>query len=80
MDALQVLAGLPPLDLKAIERYARFLVLRAKESVTVHSQEFHPDNYVRYVSPYENHPALYDGVSFDLLESTGNGLEIVTDG
>ncbi|XP_055951697.1 uncharacterized protein LOC129987789 [Argiope bruennichi] len=79
-DALQVLTGLPPLDLKAIEMYSRFLILRANQSVTVHSQEFDPGDYVSYVSPYETHPAFNEGISFDLLEPTGNGLEIFSDG
>ncbi|KAF8794325.1 hypothetical protein HNY73_002316 [Argiope bruennichi] len=79
-DVLQVLTGLPPLDLKAIERYARFLVLRAKQSVTVRSLEFELDKYVSYISPYEIHPAIKHSISFDLLQPTGNELEIFIGG
>ncbi|GBM28561.1 hypothetical protein AVEN_265017-1 [Araneus ventricosus] len=34
--SLQVLAGLPPLDLRAIEVYSAFFVPRARQDVTVH--------------------------------------------
>ncbi|GBO35987.1 Putative protein in type-1 retrotransposable element R1DM [Araneus ventricosus] len=78
--ALQVLAGVPPLDLKAIETHCSFLVIRVHEDVTTHGQSFSAEDYVKYESPYETHPAAKGGIGFDWVEPSGNGLEIYTDG
>ncbi|GBN21981.1 hypothetical protein AVEN_81069-1 [Araneus ventricosus] len=79
-NSLQVLAGVPPLDLRAIETYATFLVLRAQQDITVYSEEFHWEDYVQMESPYVTHPAIKDGIGFDWMEPKGEGLEIFTDG
>ncbi|GBN85860.1 hypothetical protein AVEN_233279-2 [Araneus ventricosus] len=78
--ALQVLAGVPPLHIRTIETYCAFLVLRAHEDVTAHGQSFSAEDYVRYDSPYEAHPAAKGGIGFDWVEPSGDGIEIFTDG
>ncbi|GBN42412.1 hypothetical protein AVEN_33317-1 [Araneus ventricosus] len=78
--SLQVLAGVPPLDLRAIETYATFLVLRARKDITVYSESFHYEDYVRMESPFLTHPAVKDGIGFDWKEPKGEGLEVLTDG
>ncbi|GBN79133.1 hypothetical protein AVEN_30876-1 [Araneus ventricosus] len=45
--SLKVLTGLPPLDLKAFETYSSFLVLRARQDVTIHYVMFHCEDFVR---------------------------------
>ncbi|GBN11938.1 Putative protein in type-1 retrotransposable element R1DM [Araneus ventricosus] len=44
--SLQVLPGVPPLDLRAIETYATFLVLRVRQDITVYSESFQWEDYV----------------------------------
>ncbi|GBM64224.1 Putative protein in type-1 retrotransposable element R1DM [Araneus ventricosus] len=78
--SLQVLAGVPPLDLRAIETYATFLVLRAQQDIIVYSESFRWENYVQMESPYLTHPAVKDGIGFDWKEPKGEGLEVFTDG
>ncbi|GBN66980.1 hypothetical protein AVEN_62854-1 [Araneus ventricosus] len=79
-NSFQVLEGVPPLDLRAIETYATFLVLRAHKDITVYSEDFSWDEYVQMESPYLTHPAIKDGIGFDWMEPKGEGLEIFTDG
>ncbi|GBN56859.1 hypothetical protein AVEN_237106-1 [Araneus ventricosus] len=52
--SLQVLAGVPPLNLKAIETYATFLVLRGRQDITVYLESFHCEDCVQMESPYLN--------------------------
>ncbi|GBN73931.1 hypothetical protein AVEN_22494-1 [Araneus ventricosus] len=78
--SLQVLAGVPPLDLRAIETYANFLVVRAQQDITVYSESFRWEDYVQMESPYLTHPAIKDGIGFDWKEPKGEGLEVFTDG
>ncbi|GBN33742.1 hypothetical protein AVEN_193042-1 [Araneus ventricosus] len=78
--SLQVLAGVPPLDQRAIETYASFLVLSAQQDITVYSEDFRWEDYVQMESPYLTHPAVNDGIGFDWKEPRGVGLEVFTDG
>ncbi|GBN93130.1 Putative protein in type-1 retrotransposable element R1DM [Araneus ventricosus] len=79
-NSLQVLAGVPPLYLRAIETYATFLVLRAQQDISVYSEDFHWEDYVQMESPYLTHPVIKDGIGFNWMEPKGEGLEIYTDG
>ncbi|GBN07000.1 Putative protein in type-1 retrotransposable element R1DM [Araneus ventricosus] len=72
--SLQVLAGVPPLDLRAIETYAIFLVLRARQDIKVYSEGFHWEDYVQMESPYLTHPAVKDGIGFDWKEPKGGSI------
>ncbi|GBN88954.1 hypothetical protein AVEN_139304-1 [Araneus ventricosus] len=78
--SLQVLAGVPPLDLRAIETYATFLVFRARQDITVYSESFQCEDYGQMESPYLTHPAVKDDIGFDWKEPKGEGLEVFTDG
>ncbi|GBN25757.1 hypothetical protein AVEN_205430-1 [Araneus ventricosus] len=78
--SLQVLAGVLPLDMRAIVTYATFLVLKAQQDITVYSESFRWEDYVQMESPYLTHPAIKDGIGFDWKEPKGEGLEVFTDG
>ncbi|GBO13419.1 hypothetical protein AVEN_181945-1 [Araneus ventricosus] len=58
--------------------YTIFLILRARDNLTVHSQPFNTEVSVCYESPLGAHPAANGPVGFDLKKRKGDGLEIYT--
>ncbi|GIY29660.1 putative 115 kDa protein in type-1 retrotransposable element R1DM [Caerostris darwini] len=77
--ALQVLAGIAPIDLRVFEVHAKFKVTALKIPAA-HGIEFNPSDYEHVADLWDTHPALRKSIPFDLSEPFGSEIEIYTDG
>ncbi|GBN73940.1 hypothetical protein AVEN_22501-1 [Araneus ventricosus] len=79
-DALQVIAGIMPLALKAKEVYSKFLVLTIKINTWVEDREFFCDDFESKKDIYNRHPAEWISIPFGTEDPDGEEIEIFTDG
>ncbi|GBN38145.1 hypothetical protein AVEN_15033-1 [Araneus ventricosus] len=79
-DALQVIAGIMPLALKAKEVYSKFLVLTIKINTRVEDREFLCDDFESKKDIYNRHPAEWISIPFGTEDPDGEEIEIFTDG
>ncbi|GBM22430.1 hypothetical protein AVEN_221498-1 [Araneus ventricosus] len=79
-DALQVIAGLLPLTLKAVEVYTKFLILTVKVNATVGTQEILWHEVEMKEDLYARYPADWISIPFGMETPTGEDIEIFTDG
>ncbi|KAF8767502.1 Retrovirus-related Pol polyprotein type-1 like protein [Argiope bruennichi] len=78
--ALQVLAGILPLHLRAKELFANFLVKTQKIQVKFNDSIIDPDLYEPTLNPYEQHPSEWATYPFGKTPPSGDDIEIYTDG
>ncbi|GBM11529.1 Retrovirus-related Pol polyprotein from type-1 retrotransposable element R1 [Araneus ventricosus] len=78
--ALQVLAGVMPLDLKAKGVFAKFLVSVARVDVRIGPVTLRSDDYSRRFNHIEVHPLLWHSIPFSRQEPMGFDFELFTDG
>ncbi|XP_055944332.1 uncharacterized protein LOC129975302 [Argiope bruennichi] len=78
--ALQILAGILPLHLRAKELFANFLIKTQKLQVKLNDTVFEPDIYEPSLNPYEQHPCEWTTYPFRKTPPSGDGIEIYTDG
>ncbi|GBN07191.1 Retrovirus-related Pol polyprotein from type-1 retrotransposable element R1 [Araneus ventricosus] len=78
--ALQVLAGVLPMDLKAKGVFAKFLVSVAHLNARVGNVTFRSSDYLARFNPTEVHPLLWHSIPFSIQTPTGFDLELFTDG
>ncbi|GBM15918.1 Retrovirus-related Pol polyprotein from type-1 retrotransposable element R1 [Araneus ventricosus] len=79
-EALQVIAGVLPLSLKAIEVYTKFLVLTVKINATVGTKVFNSAEVEEKRDIFDRHPADWCSVPFGTEGPVGEDIEIYTDG
>ncbi|GBL97208.1 Putative protein in type-1 retrotransposable element R1DM [Araneus ventricosus] len=78
--ALPVLAGVLPLDLKALVVFKKFQVLTLQEEVRVDSVTFRPQDYKTRVDLTNIHPLNRWSFTYTCNLPTGDNIEIFTDG
>ncbi|GIY54747.1 uncharacterized protein CDAR_390901 [Caerostris darwini] len=76
--SLQVIVGVAPLDLRALEVHAKFLMTVIKIPA-VHGTEFNPSEYESVADLWDTHPALRKSVLFNLPEPFGSEIEMYKD-
>ncbi|GBM62344.1 Putative protein in type-1 retrotransposable element R1DM [Araneus ventricosus] len=79
-DALQVIAGIMPLALRAKEVYSKFLVLTIKINTMIEAKEFCWDEFESKEDIYNRHPADWISILFGIEDPVGDEIEIFTDG
>ncbi|KAF8789688.1 Retrovirus-related Pol polyprotein type-1 like protein [Argiope bruennichi] len=78
--ALQVLAGVLPLHLRAKELFANFLIKVQKTQVKFDDTYLDPELYEPTFNPYDQHPCEWFTFPFQKNQPSGDGIEIFTDG
>ncbi|GBL97214.1 hypothetical protein AVEN_84924-1 [Araneus ventricosus] len=78
--ALQVIAGVLPLDLKAVEALAKFRVKVLRRDMEVGSRAFCSSNYLSRVHIFASHPSTWTVHPFLYIGPLGSDIEIFTDG
>ncbi|GBN08386.1 hypothetical protein AVEN_84215-1 [Araneus ventricosus] len=78
--ALQVIAGVLPLDLQVVEALAKFRVKVLKRDMEVGSREFRSSNYLSKVNVFAFHPSKWTAYPFSYTGPLGSDIELFTDG
>ncbi|GBO45528.1 Putative protein in type-1 retrotransposable element R1DM [Araneus ventricosus] len=78
--ALPVIAGLLPLDLKAVEVHSLFLIKSNREEVKIGPTSFSPSEYEVKVNLTNIHPAKRLSIPFSIRDPKTEPLAIFTDG
>ncbi|GBN96149.1 Putative protein in type-1 retrotransposable element R1DM [Araneus ventricosus] len=78
--ALQVIAGVLPLSLKAVEVYSKFLLFTINSNATVGDLVLQPKDIENKIDIYDLHPTQWISISFGMEPPTGEDIEIFTDG
>ncbi|GBN84740.1 hypothetical protein AVEN_18301-1 [Araneus ventricosus] len=78
--ALQVLAGVMPLDLKAKGVFAKFLVSVARINAKIGSVTLRSADYLGRFKLTEVHPLSWHSIPFSIQEPMGFDFELFTDG
>ncbi|GBM39773.1 Putative protein in type-1 retrotransposable element R1DM [Araneus ventricosus] len=79
-EALQVIAGVLPLSLKAMETYTKFLLLTVKINATIGTKLFKSAEVETKRDIFDRHPADWCSVPFGTEGPVGEDIEIFTDG
>ncbi|GBN70713.1 Putative protein in type-1 retrotransposable element R1DM [Araneus ventricosus] len=78
--ALQVVAGVLPFDLKAVEALAKFRVKVLRRDMEVGSRAFCSSNYLSKVHIFASHPSTWTVHPFLYTGPLGSDIEMFTDG
>ncbi|GBM23062.1 hypothetical protein AVEN_67034-1 [Araneus ventricosus] len=80
MEALQVIAGVVPLDIKAKGVFGKFLLTTINNDIKFGSKIFKWEDYETRLDPHNIHPADIISITYDKHRSSGEETEIYTDG
>ncbi|GBN95462.1 hypothetical protein AVEN_29592-1 [Araneus ventricosus] len=78
--ALQVVAGVLPLDLKALEALVKFRVKVLRRDMDVGDRTFCSSHYLSRVNIFASHPSTWTVHPFSPTGPLGSDIEIFTDG
>ncbi|GBO39496.1 hypothetical protein AVEN_212383-1 [Araneus ventricosus] len=79
-EALQVIAGIVPLDIKAKGVFGKFLLTTINNDIKFGSKIFKWEDYETRLDPHNIHPADNISITYDKHKPFGEEIEIYTDG
>ncbi|GBM45829.1 hypothetical protein AVEN_180701-1 [Araneus ventricosus] len=79
-EALQVIAGVVPLDIKAKGVFGKFLLTTINNDIKFGSKIFKWEYYETRLDPYNIHAADNISITYDKHKPSGEEIEIYTDG
>ncbi|GBN75335.1 Putative protein in type-1 retrotransposable element R1DM, partial [Araneus ventricosus] len=79
-EALQVIVGIVPLDIKAKGVFGKFLLTTINNDIKFGSKIFKWEDYETRLDPHNIHPADNISISYDKHKPSGDEIEIYTDG
>ncbi|GBM04150.1 hypothetical protein AVEN_115523-1 [Araneus ventricosus] len=79
-EALQVIEGIVPLDIKAKGVFGKFLLTTINNDIKFGSKIFKWEDYETRLDPHNIHPADNISITYDKHKPSGKEIEIYTDG